>query len=571
MSPAVIALLALLAIGVALLTNVAFQTRQIARKMSERVGAVDRYVDIGVIIHCVVADPDGEELVEGKPRLRIVDTKAYGGIVDTALVRPKIVEPSRLPRVWYASPDQFAALKHNDPAQLGQLVYGSEGAGKTRLLAMWHYVRWVKALGERREGGQTAPTTTRLKMVRDEMLSIFAPAWFTYSSSEDTFTMCDGTTIKLVSTYRQSAAQGSPIQGFNWSWCGRDEAQDQIDVHEDIESRGRSAKDGHYWQLATATAKDDPHWRTLRSVLLSSGQWVKRDLSIFRSPFVTAQFLATKRASMTDREFRRRYGNPETGLVEDLAPELALYFGWNRQRCLVTIKHGRLTRVLDDATSASHILLRSDLPMTSQALARKIDIGFSLLAGHDPGSLKGATIYLDAYALRGTGDYVWVVRGERMHRRQTTEQSARDILKDAERMQRRVHVRAQPVGQSEDKPSEDLYRIFRRVGLDVRAAQYKKDGTGTGVIKKDDRIELLNWLFEKGRLFVECDDLGRPVAPNLVTALESMERDEKGRAEWERKDGDDLSDCPAALGYALWPFEKSAASGLQADIRKGLA
>lgn len=555
-----IALVALFATGVALLTNVAFQTRQIARKLSERVGAVDRFVDIGVILHCVVADPDGEGLVEGKPPLRIIDTRAYGGIVDTKLAKPKIIERSRAPRVWYASPDQFAALRHNDPSQLGQLIYGSEGAGKTRLLAMWHYIRWVKSIGENREGGQTAPTTERLQMVRNEMFALFAPAWFSYTSSADLFTMCDGTRIKLVSTYRQSKAQGSPVQGFNWSWCGRDEAQDQIDVHEDIESRGRSAKDGHYWQLATATAKDDPHWRTLRDMLVKSGQWVRRDLSIFRSPFVTARFIAGRRATMTDREFRRRYGNPETGQVEDLAPELQLYFGWNRKRNLRPIP----------TIGAKKI--------TSIVLRKKTgDARHALLAGHDPGSLKGATIYLDAYQVPGHADPVWWVRGERLHKRQTTEQSGLQILADAKARgcnirldAEQIHVRAMPVGQSEDKPSEDLYRIFKRCGLDVRAAQYKKDGTGTGVIKKDDRIELLNWLFENGRLNVECDDMGRPVAPHLVTALESMERDDRGRAEWERKNEDDLSDCPAALGYALWPFEKASASALRADVRRSL-
>lgn len=555
-----------LAIGVLLLTNPAFQRRQIARELARETGGVDRFVDIGVTIKMVVADPDGAVLIEGKPRLRVVEQWHLGGVVDTKLSKPAVVAPSQHwgTRVWYASPDQFAALKHEDQTQLGQLIYGSEGAGKTRLLAMWHYVRWTRAIGERREGGQTAPTTTRLKMVRDELLALFAPNWFTYSSGEDMFTMCDGTRIKLVSTYRQSAAQGSPIQGFNWSWCGRDEAQDQIDVHEDIESRGRAAKvvDGKilYWQLATATAKDDPHWRTLRDVLINSGQWLKRDLSIFRSPFVTAHFLATKRASMTDREFRRRYGNPETGKVEDLAPELHLYFGWDRKRSLrpIPITARKITSIVLSKKTGNRL--------------------HALLAGHDPGSLKGATIYLDAFAVPGRADPVWWVRGERLHKRQTTEASGLEILADAKKRGCNVrpdgecvHVRAMPVGQSEDKPSEDLYRIFKRVGLDVRAAQYKKDGTGTGVIKKDDRIELVNWLFEKERLFVECDDLGRPVAPHLVTALESMERDDKGRAEWERKNEDDLSDCPAALGYALWPFEKASASALQADIRKGMA
>jgi hypothetical protein len=556
------ALAALLTFGALVLTNVAFQTKQIERKLNEKVGAADRFVDIGITIKQVVSDPDGEILVPEKPPLRVVGEPWHlGGVVDTKLKKPAIVAPSQFwnVRVWYVSTDQWNALRHEDTEKLGQLIYGSEGAGKTRLLAMWHYVRWVHVIGQKREGGQTAPVADRLEMVLREMLAIWPASWFTYTSSKERFRMCDGTRIQLVSTYRQSAAQGSPVQGYNWSWCGRDEMQDQLDVHEDIESRGRSAESGHYWQLATATAKDSAEWRTLRTSLVQSGKWLKRDLSIFRSPFVTRRFIEDRRASFTDREFRRRYGNPETGVVEDLAPELQLYFGWSRARNLrpIPITAKKITSIVLSKKTGNRL--------------------HALLAGHDPGSLKGATIYLDAYQVPKCPDPVWWVRGERMHRRQTTEQSGKEILADAVKRGCNVrpdgeivHVRAMPVGQSEDKPSDDLYRIFRRVGLDVRAAQFRKDGTGTGVIKKDDRIELLNWLFETGRLCVECDDLGRPVAPNLVTALESMERDDKGRAEWERKDGDDLSDCPAALGYALWPFEKASASGLQAEIRRGI-
>ena len=39
------------------------------------------------------------------------------------------------------------------------------------------------------------------------------------------FELCDGTRIRFQHTHRQSAAQGSPVQGFNWSWAGRDEMQ----------------------------------------------------------------------------------------------------------------------------------------------------------------------------------------------------------------------------------------------------------------------------------------------------------------------------------------------------------
>lgn len=542
-------LVVLFFVGVLVLTNRSFRQRQIMRRVSERVEGTDRYVDIGVCLRVVAEDPNGEPLLESQPGIkhRVIRTHHFGGMLDTKSNPPRIVGPSQSPQQWLCSEDQERIILHDDPAVPGQLVYGSEGAGKTTALVMWHYVQWLRHLGEGREGGQTAPTTTRIDLVLQEFIKLFRRSWYHYAVADQMLTLCDGTRIRLKSTYRQSAAQGSPIQGFNWSWCGRDETQDQVDVHEDIESRGRSSKGGIYPQLGTATAKDDPDWRTLRETLIASGKWVKRDLSIFRSPFIGKDFLATKAKSMTSREFRRRYGDPITHVVEDLAPENQLYFAWSRGACLKPAP-------------------RTWQRITGRVIQKRTDSSTDLLAGHDPGAAKGATVYLDCFLKPGTNEWAWWVRGERMHKRQTIQRTARDIKADSlERFKRKVHVRAMPVGQSEDRPSMDMYRIFRAEGVEVLASQYKKDGTGTGVIKKEDRIELVNWLFEQGRLFIDVDELGQPVAPMLVKALELMERDGNGRAETGPKDESDLSDCPAALGYALWPFEKSSAGFLHDD------
>lgn len=562
--------IAVLFLAVLLLTVGTHRRRQMQQRLADQVSAVDRYVDVLVRLNVVVHDDNGAELVEGKPKMRILRTHVRGGWVDTRTSPPRLLETrpdhngiERTPigRDWYVSEDQERIVLHGEGTPLGQLVYGSEGAGKTVALIQWVYMRWMELVGERREIGITAPTSTRIETVTNELFPLFR-GWFTYSSSRGIVTLCDGTRLRLVGTYRQSKAQGSPIQGFNWSACARDEGQDQCHVHEDIESRGRAAKNGRYLQLITATAKDDPAWRTLRAVLLSAdGGWARRDLSIFRSPFVSASFIADKAKGMTSREFRRRYGDPKTHIVEDLPPENQLYFGWDRTVSLRPIPQVGAKKI------------------TSLVLGKKTgDARHALLAGHDPGSLKGATIYLDAYEIRGVADPVWWVRGETLHKRQTTQRSARDVLAFAKAQGlngRRgdgpiVHVRAMPVGQAEDNPSEDLYRIFRAEGLDVRASQYRNDGTGTGVIKKENRIELVNWLFESGRLFIECDSSGRPVAPKLVESLETIERDHRGKAESGPKDETDLSDCPAALGYALWPFEKSASAALREDIRAGM-
>ena len=72
-------------------------------------------------------------------------------------------------------------------------------------------------------------------------------------------------------------------------------------------------------------------------MLIESGQWIKRQLSIFRSPFVAEAFLVNKSKTMTPREFKRRYGDPKTHEVSDLLPELAVYYAWDRKRNLVAL------------------------------------------------------------------------------------------------------------------------------------------------------------------------------------------------------------------------------------------
>lgn len=568
MKRSTVAALVLLAIGVGLLSDLTWRKRKQERELRDDEVAADRYVDAGVMLQVVVQDDAGAELVPGKPPLRVLRCHHFGGVIDTRARPPRLIAPSAHPRMWFCSEDQEAALLHTGP-ELGQLIYGSEGAGKTTLLAQWHFLRWLEHLGERREGGQTAPTRRRLKLFRDEVFRLWHPSWYEHRKAADVFLLCDGTRIQLVSTHRQSKEQGSPIQGYNWSWCGRDELQDQLDAHADIESRGRAAKQGRFLQIASATVKDSPAFRTLCAELRESGEWLRRYLLIGRSPFVSPAFLASKRRVMTDREFRRRF------LAEDLPPENAVYFAWQRDA------DGRRLNLRPIPTLGARRI-------TSIVLSRKTgNRAHDLLVGHDPGTAKAASIWLDAFQIGSDPDPVWWVRGELFTRHRTSEQHALALL---EKVRGRgcnlgrivngrltgppeiAHVRAQPVGQAQDKPDLDVYRVFSRIGLDIKAAQYKKDGTGTGHIAKDSRVEVINRLLcdadGRRRLFVECDELGRPVAPRLIEAFESMERDDKGRAEQEAKDEHDLSDVPAALGYALWPFEKEAATALRATIRK---
>lgn len=546
-----------------MLTEEALAIKKIARAVHERVYGFDRMVDVGVELNVIRLDRNGPIKLESGRCASIVRTHRWGGMLDSHATVPYLCGASKTPRQWMCSEAQEPIILHLDSDPLGQLVLSGEGAGKTTALAMWHHRRWViDGIGNFREGGQTAPVLKRLGLVRQEFRNLWDPRWCHYVARDDFegFELCDGSRIRFQHTHRQSQAAGSPIQGFNWSWSGRDEMQDSVDVHPDIESRGRAAKDGRYKQLGTATAKDDSEWKTLRDGLIAGGQWIRRDLRVAESPFIAENFLAIKRQSgITDREFRRRY------LAEDLAPESRLYFSWDRANNL------RPVPVLG-AKKITSLVLRAKTGNPCHAL----------LVGHDPGTSKAASIFLEAYQLPNEPDPIWWVRGELFTLHKTSEEHALGVLSiardkfgcnvrnDAER----AHVRAMPVGQAEDKPDLDIYRIFGRVGLDIKAAQYKKDGTGTGVIKKDSRIEMVNRLLcdasGRRRLFVDCDEHRRPVAPRLVEAFETMERDERGRAETDKRLEHDKSDPADALGYALWPWEKEAAREIRAAVRKGV-
>lgn len=551
-----------------MLSELRARKRAYERALRERVESADRYIDIGVILHTVAADDAGAELLEGKPRLRVIRTQPFGGIVDTRADRPTLVGPSRRPVKWFVSEDQEAVVLHRDCDPLGQLVYGSEGAGKSTALAQWHYFRWLEHLGERKEGGQLAPIRKRLKFVRDELFALWPGSWFTYLRAEDLLVLCDGSRIQFRATKQQSAETGCPIQGYTWAWAGRDEGQDMIERHAAITMRGRGARkapDGsaRYKQLVTATAKDSPDWRTFRDALETARTkagarlWLRRTLLGVRSPFVAAEFWEQAKATMSPREYRRRV------LAEDVPPERALYPYWER---------GRNLRPRPQLGA---------IDVTARELAAW-GPHHHVLVGHDPGQLFDVSLLLKAYKLPGIPDPVWWVVDEVTTEQTTTAHHVRKLLVrlrshwGCNRLDERGRpeedgptalVRADPYGDTEtendhEHPDETVYTVFRQHGIAIRAAAYAASTARVkvGRVPREGRIDLVNGLFyaESGvsRLFVDCDDRRAPVAPRLVKSLESSERDPAGRAERNRKDVNDPTHWPAALGYALWAVEK---------------
>lgn len=556
------------------LSEISWRRKKAEREIRDYLYGTERYVDMGVRLKVVKSDPAGEILLPGKPRMIIVDERTFGGVVDTkaienGITKPAFVRATEKPVVWFASVDQFSILI--DPA-LEQLAHGSEGSGKSTVLAQWHAIRGVfEHLGESRMGAQTAPIERRLTFVRDEMFRLYPKNWYRHFKALDLFVFCDGSRIQMISTKKSSEAEGSKVQGWNLSWIGRDELQDQLDAHEDLESRGRAGRDGLTPQLSTATGKDSPAYRTLRETLVNAG-WRKATMSIFRSPFISMAFLEKRKKTMHPREFLRRFGDPKTGEVVDLLPERMLYYTFDRKE--------NVRPIPTNARKVTSLLFRKKWGVPQ--IKRKhgdtyelVDGSYGIGGGHDPGAAKGGTVFVDAFEVPGVPHLCWWVRGELFHVRQSTQTNAREI-RDALRagvgfwkkqrfnqpnQQEIAKIVAHPYGQSENKPSLNLYRIFKEEEIDVVPAQYSKDGKGTGKITKDDRIDNLLALFcnvdEERRLFIECDDGGNSVAPRLIESLETMERDENGLAETEEKRvSTDMSDLPAALGYFMWVFEK---------------
>jgi hypothetical protein len=546
--------LVLALIGALVLTNSTWRQRSILRKVFQRVEAVDRFVDIGVRLRVVKADPDGEELLEGARPMRVLREYRFGGIVDTQSTPPRLLTPeeggeSKQPQEWLCSEDQEKVILHPDTAPVGELAIGGMGAGKTTAGIVWTYLRWLENLGKGLEGGITAPTETRLDLVLNELFRMFPSSWYSYSAAAGIVTLCDRTRLRAVSTYQQSDAQGSRLAGFNWSWWLGDELQDQIGQFVQIQARLRAKKDGRAKRLGTATSKDNSEWRTLRDQLKASGLWETFSLLGPRSPFVHPEHWEAMKRVTDERDYRRLV------LAEDLTPELAVYYGWERDRNRLHVPDIGATDVTASVLAPYQSYMRPG--------AR-----FTLAAGHDPGSIYNTTVVARLKVIGGVA--TWVVVGELQTKQTTAQQHARlfrEYVQDVFYLEKpdtsKVATFIDPHGKGEAQTDyQTVYGAFQANGLDAF-----NPAPMTQRIKRSARIEMVNRLMAGTaaapgvpRLVVAQDSRGGPAAPRLVEAFEQLVKrpgddDPEGI---RKKDEADKTHAPAALGYLLWPFEQQA-------------
>lgn len=526
-----------------------------AIREAESLTSRDRYVDYGVRIYTVHQDDvAGAEVLAGRPRVRASRVETFGGVFDCRAGRWH--DESANPVVWYLSEEQRRLVLHADDAPDKILCRAAEGAGKTRgVLAPWMVLQAIRFAGQNVEIGGTAPTEKRLETLRLALAERMPPDWFVWRQRDWLFRLHLGVSFRLVSAHRGSEAEGSPVQGYDWVAAGADEGQDQLQIMDDIEARGRRAPGGRYRRMIAVSAKYSPAYREFEDKWAKTPLCKVERIDAFQNPFTSQQHWRNLRHTLSEREYARRV---EARL---LAPERATYPAWS---------HAENIRPVPRIGAED---------VTAEILA-PWGANRRVLVGHDPGTLFDVSLVLKAYRLHGQRRHFWWVVDEITTEQTTTDQHVAVLL---DRLQRRWHcnqvdwrgnasehgaralVRADPHSNSSSdasQPHRSVYTTFRAAGLQILPGATKSVGgeSKTDRVPKDAGIEMVNGLFlnkaKERRLFVAANDDGSYAAPKLVSAIEGSERDLYGDAETQAKNKADLSHWPASLRYALWALER---------------
>ena len=528
---------------------------------------------MGIELRVVAQDLErGVEAVSGAPPVREVGRHYFGGFVDTQRRRIDVsVHQDRYrqmggrPVVWYCGQPHERALLHRDLPD-GVLVIGGEGAGKTRgILAPWLVLRSLDVLEEGHlqervlAAGCTAPTKTRRGHVLEALQDLCPRDWYDYYVADGDWRWAFGFEINLRSTHKRSEAEGSPIQGYNWVFCGSDEGQDSLDADADIDARGRTAEGGHYRRLVTVTQKDSSRYRAWRDQIKRDPEWHVATITGPDNPFVHPRHWEKMRRHPS-HVYERRF------LAKDVRSPLATYPDWSRE--IHVVPPTRFARDVTPNVLAGYAWERAT---------------YHLLIGHDPGLIYNTSIFLRAFMVKRV--LCWAVVGEFVTERTTQDTHAMALKQhlqrewglnhDLDRMDpesgmERALVICDPHRRGEQAPDEDEYQSFRKHGLDIHSAEPRMKQ-----VKRRTRIEMVNRLLKAYdgtvRLFIHADDYGQPVATRLVASIEDAKLDQFGRPENVKKDETDTTHPSTALGYALWPFERELRTDFTGYMAGGLA
>jgi hypothetical protein len=535
----------------------------------------------------------GVEVLPGLAPVRLDRPPLQVGGVYDVLTRRWVEDRPCDPLVWYCSPEQFeiVAWAGSEPYVL---MYGAEGVGKTQVLSMTGLWMMLHALPLPLHQpdlviGVTAPTGPRLKAmmkaleqrvpIEDAAGESVPGAWGVRFKAENEVRFEFGFIWQFQTTEQRSADAGSPVQSYTWWGHLGDELQDTVEQGRDadIEARLRGAK--NTWRRNSATAKDSVPWKAWRDKR-NPQDWAVRRLPYTANPLEWDERWLKMARNITERERNRRL------LALDVGAELGVYYNYRPERNI-----GPRPDIAIDVTRA----ILEGFGFRSYMLP---GASFAMLCGHDPGKIFQTTVMLKAYLV---WEYVlWVVVDEFITGPGRKESAFEVVGARQHAALLRAHLRRKwglegdPVkgddlpnkalilrdphsrGDHDENAGRQVDAAFQAQKLDILLAAQKKQ-----VIRQADRLEMMNRLLwetsvtmEKGadgitrlvtgagvaRLLIHKGWDGAIAAPTVIEALSSLEMDERGMPEQDKKGIHDRTHPGVAVGYALFPFEEEAAT-----------
>lgn len=459
----------------------------------------------------------------------------FGGKYDRRL-RKYIGRPEKVHEIS-CHEGQLPVLTLKDGEDRRVLALGSPGAGKTFAAlryALLEALRWPNT-----NGALIAAIGDRRQILWDEFIGLVEPlGWIEgVALQRKQIRLINGVKIDVLAAKAGSRQTGNPLQGRSWDWVVVDESQNVDDrAHREIAARGRrNAK--RYRIIETATNEQYGPFLLRKRKFGRQKGWRLVKLTGFGNPWVGAdwwtEFLA---GEMDEREYAQFI------LGEDLAPELRLYHDFDDGRHIGPIPRGAKNITADVAYEATR------------------RTGVQWLGFQDFGTLVTCTEFAQCFEVTerdpaGLGyrtKRIWVARDELTSGAGVTADiHARRILQKVSAD--RLLVVADPHFNTKDTDKSD-YRLFEKEGIHIIPASHTK-------IPREHRYTMMNVLFREDRILLESDANGSPRCPKLAGALLSMERNELGEGEKDRKDKNDQSHWPAAFGYGVYPWEKIRGQG----------
>ncbi len=456
--------------------------------------------------------------------------RVYGGRYDKRL-RRYVGRPEKIEEISCHS-GQLPLLAFDGEHVKRLLALGSPGAGKTFAAlryALLEALKWPNT-----NGALIAAIGDRRQILWDEFLGLVEPLGWVESVAlqRKQIRLVNGVRVDVLAAKAGSRQTGNPLQGRSWDWVVVDESQNVDDrAHREIAARGRrNAK--RFRIIETATNDQHGPFVLRKKKFGTKKNWHMLRLTGFQNPWVDPEWwIEFLRGEMDEREY------VQFVLGEDVPPELLLYHGFNYDRHLGPIPKGAR-----DVTAE----------VVYETFRRP---GVQWIGCQDFGALVTCTEFMQCWEVlapnpTGPGSKAkrkWVVRGELTSGPGVTADiHARRVL--AMVPTESLIVIADPHVNTADTDKSD-YRLSEGEGMHIVRASHQ-------AIKREHRYAMMNVLFREDQILIETDDSGAPKAPRLVESLLQMQRNELGQGERDKKDKNDKSHWPAALGYGLFPFEK---------------